>query len=190
LSASRAALAGIAILLFLLLFSNPRVIIAASLVAVALLTLGGPVSKALDDTQTRGTTTKDSGFAEERAYDRLWRFKEHLVIGAGEGDFKRFDTRKDAREIHSSFATLWFSYGIIGVTLFFLFVARVIRGAPLRLTVMLVPTLAYTVAHQGLRFTLLWIMLAVFMALKEQAPAPATSPGSLLPAVQPSPVPS
>jgi hypothetical protein len=190
LSASRASLIGIAILMFLLLFSNPKLIIAASLAAVALVTLGGPVTKAIDDTQKRGTTTRDSGFAEERAYDRLWKFKEHLVIGAGEGDFRRFDTRRDAREIHSSFATLWFSYGIIGITLFLVFLARVVRGAPTRFTLMLLPTLVYTIAHQGLRFTMLWIMLAVFMALKERVAAPAASRRpALSPAVQPSPVP-
>jgi O-antigen ligase len=166
LSTSRAALAGIAILMFLLLFSNPKLIIAASLAAIALTTVGGPVARAIDDAQRRGIESRDSGFAEERGYDRLWKFKEHLLLGAGEGDHRRFDTRTDAREIHSSAAGVLFSYGVVGAVLFVLFVVRLVRGSALRLSIMLIPTLVYTIAHQGLRFTMLWVLLATFVALK------------------------
>lgn len=169
LSTSRAALAGIAILMFLLLFSNPRVIILASLAAIGLMTLGGPVTRAIDDAQKRGLAARDSGFAEERGYDRLWKFKEYTLLGAGEGDHRRFDTRKEAREIHSSVAGVLFSYGIIGVILFTLFITRLVRGSELRLALMLVPTFVYTIAHQGLRFTMLWVLLGVFVALKVPA---------------------
>jgi len=194
LSTSRAAIAGIAFLMFLLLFSNPRLIILASLAAVGLTTLGGPVKRAIDDAQRRSTlSSRDSGFAEERGYDRLWKFKEYLVLGAGEGDHRRFDTRVQAREIHSSAAGVFFSYGIVGVALFVLFVVRLVRGATLRLSIMLIPPLIYTVAHQGLRFTMLWIVLAIFIALKAQVPVKTKSPArraALDPPPTPAPAPS
>jgi hypothetical protein len=176
LAASRASLVAIAVLMLLLLFSNPRIIIVASLAALALLYAGGPITKAIDQTEQRGTTTKDSGFAEERAYDRLWKFKQHLIVGAGEGDFRRFDNRLEAREIHSSFATLWFSYGVVGILLFLAFLARVVRGSSFRLKLMLVPILVYTIAHQGLRFTMLWVILAVFMTLRDQTRTASSRP--------------
>jgi hypothetical protein len=180
LSASRAALAGIAILLFLLVFANPKTIIVASLAAVGLLTLGGPVSKALDAAEQRATEGRHSkeSFAEERGYDRLWQYPEYLAVGAGEGAWERFAAPgEQPRELHSSFSAVVFSYGVVGVTLFLVFLVRVFRGAPLRMSAMIVPTLAYTIAHNGLRFTMFWVLLAVFIVLQQATAQPPARAG-------------
>jgi hypothetical protein len=173
LSASRASLGGIAILLILLMFSNPRIVFIGSLVAIALITAGGPLSRAIDNFETRSelaSKTHRGSFIEDRGYDRVWNHKEHLLFGAGEGDNRRFDKRGEPREIHSSLVGVLFCYGMIGAVLFFAFAVTVVRGASLRSAMMLLPPLAYTVAHQGLRFTTLWMLLAVYIALKIPAP--------------------
>jgi hypothetical protein len=175
LSASRAALGGIAVLFFLLVFSNPRVIVVASIAAVGLLTIGGPVSNALDNVQARVSQDRhpNTSFVEERGYDRLWEHKEYLLFGAGEGDVQRFrDTPTSPGEVHSSFATVLFSYGVIGMLAFLLFIRRILKGASLRLAIMLLPMLAYTLAHNGLRFTMLWMTLALFVAVKVPSRTP------------------
>lgn len=165
LSASRAAMGGIAILLALLVFSNPRVIVAVSLVAIALLFIGGPIKSVADSAEDRVRNRKSQvGFFAERGYDRIVEHKEYLVFGAGEGGLSRFS--KSQMEIHSSLGTVVFSYGVIGVILFAIFLWKLVRGAPPRFAAVLIPPLAYTVAHQGLRFTMFWILLAVFVALK------------------------
>ncbi|MBA3454750.1 MAG: hypothetical protein H0T42_16810 [Deltaproteobacteria bacterium] len=173
LSASRAATAGIGILFVLLVFSNPRLIALGVIAAVALLALGGPIADSMSYTEQRRILIdrdKETSFIEERNYNRLWEYKEHLLVGAGEGDFQRFtETDKEALEIHSSAATVVFSYGIVGTVLFLMFALRVVKRAHLRVTVMLVPTFAYTIAHQGLRFTMLWVLLALFVACKLHA---------------------
>lgn len=169
LSASRAAVGGIALLVILLVFSNPRIILVASLAALALLTAGGPVSNALDVAHERVMMNRDpeTSFASERGYDRLWSHKELMLIGAGEGDFQRFSSDpKEHHEIHSSPATILFSYGVAGAILFLLFVSRVLEGVSLRTALFLVPPLFYTLSHQGLRFTMLWVVLAIFVAHK------------------------
>jgi hypothetical protein len=61
---------------------------------------------------------------------------------------------------------LVFGYGAIGLVLFGMFGVRAVRGSPLRITLMFVPALVYTIAHQGLRFTPFWVVLAVFVVLK------------------------
>jgi hypothetical protein len=179
LSASRASLAGILVLLMILLFSNPRVIIVAALVAVALVTAGGPISDAIEFNQQRSFEDRDptSSFAEERGYDRIWRHPEHLLIGAGEGAYERFIFREGEtrREVHSSFGTVVFGYGVVGVALFLIFFVRAIRGAPPRMMLMLMPTLIYTVAHHGLRFTTFWVVLAAYVVLKSM-PDPDKKP--------------
>jgi len=169
-SASRSALAGIAILFLVLIVANPRVIIAASLAAVGLVTLGGPIADAIDLTEKRAfKPSTQSSFFEERGYDRIWKHKEYVLIGAGEGGLWRFDdtARVKQMEMHSSAGTILFSYGIIGVVLFSMFVWRLVRRASWRLLAVLLPPLIYAVAHQSLRFTLFWVLLAIFVAIKD-----------------------
>ena len=173
LSASRASLAGILLLLFVLVFSNPRTIILATLVGLALTTVGGPLKHAIDASENRIEHDRfhKLSFAEERGYDRLWNYPQYLLLGAGEGDYSRFVKEGDhGRELHSSFGSIVFCYGLVGTTLFMIFLVRVVRGTSLRQGMMLVPALVYTVAHQGLRFTMFWIALAVFVVLKQTGP--------------------
>jgi hypothetical protein len=172
-SASRAAVGGIVGLLAFLIFSNPKVIVVACFAAVAIVVGVGPIGEAIDASQGRVLNLSahaDRSFLQERGYDRIWRNEQYLVLGAGEGGLSRFDDTAFVKnmEIHSSAGTVLFSYGIVGSILFILFTWRVIRRARLRLTIMLLPPLLYTGAHQGLRFTLLWVVLAVFLALKEE----------------------
>jgi hypothetical protein len=183
LSASRSSVAGILILMLVLLVSNPRTILIASLAVIGLVSLGGPVTDAIEHAQKRVTQDRDptTTFAEERGYDRIWRNPEYLVTGAGEGAYERFLYRpgEKRRELHSSFGSLVFGYGIIGIVLFGIFAVRAIRGAPMRMWMVLVPALAYTVAHQGLRFTMFWVVLAAFVVLK---PMPDRAPRKHVPA--------
>jgi len=166
-SASRAAVGGIAILFVLLTFTNRKVLLASILVVFAMSLYGGPVDKIMDATEKRVEYRKNESLVESRGYDRLWKFKEYIVLGAGEGDFERFsESLAQTKEIHSSAATVLFSYGLVGAGLFLAFVLKTVAGARLRDMLLVVPVLVYTVTHQGLRFTMLWILLAVFLAIK------------------------
>ena len=62
---------------------------------------------------------------------------------------------------------LFFCYGVVGATLFLAFLARVVVGAGLQTALLLVPAAAYGLSHQGMRFTLLWVLLACVVAIKE-----------------------
>ena len=90
-----------------------------------------------------------------------------------------------AHELHSSAGTIFFCYGIVGTVLFGVFSWRVIQRGRLRYVLMLLPASAYGLTHQGLRFTLLWVLLAMFIALKDYerrrvvAAPPARRPGPL-----------
>ncbi len=170
LSSSRASLAGIVVLLLFLVFANPRAVILGAIVAVGLTMVGGPLADALEFSQYRALENRDPNvsFAEERGYDRIWDSPEYLLTGAGEGDYARFaKPNQPAREIHSSLGTVVFGYGIVGVTLFMIFAVRMVRGGALRTALVLIPAATYTVAHQGLRFTMFWVVIAVYVVLKQ-----------------------
>jgi hypothetical protein len=171
-SASRAAAGGVAVLLVFMLFSNPKILVAACLAGAAVVSGVGPVADAIEASQDRvlnRSSRSDASFFQERGYDRIWRNQQYLLLGAGEGGLSRFDDTAYVKnmEIHSSAGTILFSYGIVGALLFLVFTWRLIRGARARLVITLLPPLLYTGAHQGLRFTMLWVVLAVFVALKD-----------------------
>jgi hypothetical protein len=170
LSASRAAVIGCALLLAFTLIANPRQIAVVAVVILGLAAVGGPVIDAFGQTQERLAIDRypHLNFFEERGYDRILAHKEYWLLGAGEGGTSRFadTTLIGASEIHSSAGTLFFCYGIIGVAIFLVFLFRLVEGAPLGTQLILVPTLAYTVAHQGLRSTSVWILFGVFVCIK------------------------
>jgi len=185
-SASRAAVIGSGILFALTVIANPRRVVVVGLLIAGLVAIGGPLSNALDDTQQRLVANRypQFSFFEERGYDRILGNKEYWVLGAGEGGTSRFvdTTLIGATEIHSSLGTIFFCYGIVGIALFLVFLLRVVEGSSLRSTLMLLPALSYTIAHQGLRSTPIWILFGVFACLKHlQRTAPAPRTGRIAP---------
>jgi hypothetical protein len=179
-SASRAAVIGIAILFALTVISSPRQIVVAALLIGGLAALGGPLSHAFEGTQQRLTANRypQFSFFEERGYDRILANKQYWFLGAGEGGTSRFveTTLIGATEIHSSLGTIFFCYGIVGILIFLAFLLRVVERASLRSMLMLLPTLSYTIAHQGLRSTPVWILFGVFVCLKHSQRVAPTAP--------------
>ncbi len=94
-----------------------------------------------------------------RGYARIWTYPEHLLLGAGEGRFDRFGAWT-VKELHSSLATVLFSYGIPGFALFCLMLWHVCRGASPYAAAFLVPPFLFGLAHQGMRSSLLWVLFA------------------------------
>lgn len=111
------------------------------------------------------TEDADESFAK-RGYDRILNHPEYLLFGAGEGANYRFISEHPG-EMHSSWGTVLFSYGILGAGLFAYGLWVLVRHVPLRAGLALLPVLLYGSAHQGLRFTLFWVFLGVLCALKE-----------------------
>jgi O-antigen ligase len=169
LSASKAALASICGLGAVLLISKLRTIVLAGIVFSVLIFTSNPFSRAIDRAQDRIENDESYGFFEERGYDRIVAFPEYWMFGAGEGYYNRFKevSAIGAHELHSSTATLFFCYGIAGVTLFGLFMWGVMAGAGLRSWIIVGAGFAYGMTHQGLRFRLLWLLLAMVCSLRE-----------------------
>lgn len=185
-SASKAALVGSAILFAVSVLSNPRTIILVGLAVVGLLSFSNPLTQTMERSRDRISEKQEIGFLDSRGYDRIWNHKEYWIIGAGEGGLSRFaDTSVIGdHELHSSAGTLFFCYGLVGVVLFASFLLRVVEGTSLSNALLLSPALAYSLAHQGLRFTLFWILIGIFIGLKKHlskgglpAPSAPAKPG-------------
>lgn len=169
LSLSKAALLGVALMLVLTLLDRPGVLI---LVLIACLTFvmytesGNRVLRnVMFRMDTFGIDADDS--LAGRGYDRIWNHPEYIVLGAGEGAVDRFNTRLKGGELHSTWGTVLFSYGLIGLGLFLNFLRRLwkLSGKYFLYTV---PAWIYGLTHQGLRFTTLWLLLALVACFGDQ----------------------
>jgi len=169
LSASKAALGSLGILVIAGVFNSLRSMLIAVAVFGALLVVSEPLVDAIHRTQSRIQNDENLGFFEERGYDRIVNNPEYWPFGSGEGGYDRFadTTLIGDHELHSSLGTLFFCYGLAGTLLFGAFLAAIVRGLGLRNTFLMLPALAYGMTHQGLRFTLLWVLLAMLIALKD-----------------------
>ena len=100
---------------------------------------------------------------ESRGYDRLWKFPEFLILGAGEGVNARWTERTwFLGEIHSTFVGVLFYYGLPGFAAFLTFLYSVWRNlgeAWIRLS--LLSPLVYSVAIYNVRNWFFWIGIAV-----------------------------
>jgi hypothetical protein len=100
-----------------------------------------------------------------RGYDRLWHHSTYLFFGAGEGAYQRFDPGPAAMELHSTWGTVLFSYGVAGLLAFLTILWAAFRHAPLRYKFYFIPIALYGLTHQGLRFSLFWIFLGLVIGV-------------------------
>lgn len=185
LSLSKAAAVGFLLLVAVLSVRHPRVVIGGALVLVFAVPALDARTKVVSNFTVRiEALGKDSDDTfERRGYDRLVNHPEVLFFGAGEGAVWRFRTRIEDRELHSSWGTILFSYGVVGSMIFLAFLFVTFRNAGLRDLALLVPVLAYGFPHQGLRDSLLWVLLALVSAKAAMAREAATAPSPDVPRI-------
>jgi hypothetical protein len=173
---SRAAIAS-----FFLLFAaglyfqgvRPRlklaIVLVAPVVALGMMMTTQSIQNLLWQDRTNIAASRIGKFGEReadslaaRGYDRFWEHPEYVLYGAGEGAPERFTSY--ANEIHSTFATVLYSYGFLGFFLFFSLLWLIFRRAERRHLAYFAPICLYGVTHQGLRDTLLWVFLGIVLA--------------------------
>jgi len=103
----------------------------------------------------------DDDNLEGRNYDRIWKYPEYLVFGAGEGTIEQRFERDN--EIHSTFGTIIFSYGFIGTLTFFLFLFSLFRDNKYSFLLFLVPLILYSFTHMGLRSKTFWLIFTLII---------------------------
>lgn len=105
-------------------------------------------------------SNQSSSIFFERGYDRIIEFPKYILFGAGEGQLERFNT---TIELHSTYGTLLFSYGIIGLLLFFILIFFIFFNVNFKYSYLLIAPLIYGITHYGLRESLFWIFLALLL---------------------------
>ncbi len=113
---------------------------------------------------------------EGRGYDRLWKYPQYIITGAGEGATYRYAKKcYFLGEIHSTWAGLIFNYGIIGLFLFGLFLFSIFKSVHNKFIFgMALGPFAYGFFTYNLRNWYFWIGLAIiysfsFLEQKEKS---------------------
>jgi predicted RND superfamily exporter protein len=132
------------------------------------------IQQAIDRMNAIGQDKDDS--AAGRGYDRILHDFQYTILGAGEGEYWRHDSVWKG-EIHSTFGTLLFCYGVVGLALFIVFLFYVYRSNRVAFLLYLMPVFVYSVVHNGLRATPFWMLLALLAVRRKRevwSPVPAT----------------
>lgn len=134
----------------------------------------------IGEVQTRNERTQAvfDNQIEGRGYDRIIRHPEYLLLGAGEGENRRHggDLAALGGELHSSVGTLLFSYGVVGLLIYgSLWLLMYRAGAGLSFKMCALAPIAYSVTHNGLRFTagVIAIMLLIYVGTALRMPGPS-----------------
>lgn len=97
--------------------------------------------------------------SDVRGYTRILNFKEYLLFGAGQGLDMRFNSPV---EIHSTWAGIFFYYGIIGISLFLYFLINIFKNLNIYQKILFLVPLMYSFSTFGARTVIFWILLACF----------------------------
>lgn len=105
---------------------------------------------------------KDSSFGEGRGYDRVWEMGIHFIWGMGEGAYSRFETLT-GKEVHATYVNTLVSYGVMGLAAYGYLMLKPMaaKGKTIRNIACFSGVLLYFFTHNGIRNTLLWILIAV-----------------------------
>ena len=182
----RGALLGLAALALVANLGRPlRLLVTAAGLAAVLLALE-LAPDALGRPHERLLASGEYDSFATRGYDRLANYPEYLFLGAGEGAYERFRSALYGSELHSSFGTLLFCYGVVGAGCFVCALAFVCRR-DVRAALYLLPAFAYGSGHQGVRFAFFWVLLAFVCctALGRRPADPTVSDSALEPAPLP-----
>lgn len=106
----------------------------------------------------------DGGGLSGRGYDRIVNHPDYWIFGAGEGLHSRFNSVLKL-ELHSIPGTIFFSYGIIGSSLFLLLIFLIVNKSRIIYSYTLIPILIYGLTHNGLRNSLLWFCLSMLVVV-------------------------
>lgn len=112
----------------------------------------------------RITAENDSSLTTGRGYDRVWELSYHFLWGKGEGAYERFKVMP-GYEVHATFINTLVSYGLVGFAAYLYLMVKPVfrRGETVRNLACFSGLFLYFFTHNGLRNTLLWILIAVVL---------------------------
>ena len=99
------------------------------------------------------------GLVMDRGEERLFLYPRYLLIGAGEGGFARFEAAGPANELHSTWLSVWFCYGIVPMAALCVWLYRILKADTDRMWCAIGALLAESFFLINYRQPMFWMIL-------------------------------
>lgn len=116
-----------------------------------------------DEKIQKADGTANISIWEDRGLDTISKYPDYILYGSGEGNFERFVgvTNNFGNEIHSTFPSILFYYGIIPFLVIMVWLIRQIRRVDMAGWVILLPVFATSFTLINQRQALFWVLIVL-----------------------------
>ncbi|MBR2289908.1 MAG: hypothetical protein IJ867_04755 [Clostridia bacterium] len=121
------------------------------------------ILKRLEDKISR-TKTEDTGAMsiwEERGYDKIYYYPQYMLFGAGEGFYSRFSKARHNNEIHATFPSILFYYGIIPLVVLLNWIYKNIKNEPFNVKIVYIALFIESFTLLNQRQALFWLIIVL-----------------------------
>ena len=111
----------------------------------------------------------DSTLGSGRGYSRVFEMGIHFLWGMGEGAYSRFISLP-GKEVHSTYVNIFVSYGLLGMLAYlWIFLKPLMDGKNTKRNLACFSGIyLYFIAHNGVRNTLVWFIIATVLQISIQ----------------------
>jgi hypothetical protein len=111
--------------------------------------------------QSGGSQDSGLSFWEDRGYDKIIEYPVYTLFGAGQGAYDRFKLAATDLEIHATFPSILFYYGIVPFSILMWWVYSRVKDSHPELLIMYVALLAESLTLSNQRQTLFWMIIVL-----------------------------
>jgi hypothetical protein len=98
---------------------------------------------------------------QERGYDKIYLYPQYILYGSGEGEYERFSLAAHNDEIHATFPSMLFYYGIFPFYFLLAWIYKKIRKLPLKALIIYLTILAESFTLLNQRQVLFWLFIMI-----------------------------
>lgn len=119
-----------------------------------------PIIERLDQKKNMADGDTGNTLWEDRVLDTVIKYPWYVLYGSGEGAFKRFvGVTNYGSEIHSTFPSIVFYYGVLPTLVLIIWVYRQLRSASLHIMIVYVSLFATSFILLNQRQALFWVLI-------------------------------
>ncbi len=123
--------------------------------------LSEKINKVINSDELDGSTYSQLSIAEERGYDKFLLYPQYVLYGAGEGKYERFNLAAFIGEIHATFPSILFYYGIIPTSILLRWIYNKLKRIKLEYLIIYISLIVESFTLLNQRQALFWIIFAI-----------------------------
>lgn len=122
------------------------------------LTIVKRIEQKISEISPEDTTENQKTVKGDRGLDKLLLYPQYMLIGAGEGNYSRFDKSYNVNEIHSTLPSILFYYGLIPTALIIIWIIKNIQYIPKHIYPVYIALIIESFTLLNQRQTTFWII--------------------------------